>query len=140
MALIAGAGNPVGGSSPAGTGTGLNFVGDHAYAYSGTLSGTTDNTTALSFNTQAVYIVGEFQMNIPSTYGSIATMEGWMQIKFNGEVVSIVTIGLSAADSQLTGIQPLIIPPYTEVIVEIQGADNQAARLMAATFSGRVYA
>jgi len=140
MALIAGAGNPVGGSSPAGTGTGLNFVGDHAYAYSGTIQGSTTSVTALAFNTQGVYIIGDFQINMPSTYGTQATLVGWMRISFNDEVVSIVTVGLVDADSQTTGKQSMLIPPYTNVTVEVVCDDNQAARLTAATFNGRVYA
>ena len=140
MALIAGAGNPVGGSSPAGTGTGLNYVGDHAYAYSGTFPSSTSSVTALAFNTQGVYIIGEFQMNIPIIYGTNAALAGWMQVKFNDEVIAIITVGLVTTDSQITSAQTLLIPPYTNVTVEIVSDDNQADRLMAATFSGRVYA
>ena len=45
-----GAGNIAGGN-PAGTGTSLNYIGNHAYAYSGNFSSTgTDDTTYLEFD------------------------------------------------------------------------------------------
>ena len=65
MALVGGGGAPnVAGSNPAGTGTGLNYVGDHAYVSSGLIdSGTTTETTMVEFTTASEsYIVGYFHL------------------------------------------------------------------------------
>jgi len=117
----------------------LKYVGSHAYAYSGTIAGSTTSVTALEFTTGSQYIMGEFQINIPTTYGTVASLEGWMRISLNGESIAILHIGLTAADSQTTAIQQVMIPPYTNVTAEVVSSDNQAARVTAATFSGRVY-
>jgi len=61
MALIGGGGSGnVAGGNPSGTGTGLTYVGDHCYAYSGEItSGTSGDSTMLDFSTGAnSYIVG----------------------------------------------------------------------------------
>jgi len=123
-----------------GSSKGLNYVGkDHAYAYSGTFPGSTTSVDALLFTTGQEYIIGEFQMNIPIVYGENAATPGWMRILFNDEVIATVTVALVTTDSQMTSTQILLIPPYTNVKVEIVSDDNQPDRLMAATFSGRVY-
>ena len=57
-----GGGNPVSGANPAGTGQNLNYIGKHAYAFSGVV---TDNssgsaaTTVLKFTTGNAYIVAK---------------------------------------------------------------------------------
>ena len=42
-----GGGNPVSGANPSGTGTILNYIGSHAYAYSGDVSVDGNATTML---------------------------------------------------------------------------------------------
>ena len=61
--MISGAGNPVGGSNPAGTGTGLNYIGNHAYGYSGIVNSASqdENVTLMSFTTGSHYVVCEVQ-------------------------------------------------------------------------------
>jgi|TARA_R110000823_G_scaffold81671_1_gene185710 hypothetical protein len=62
MALIGGggAGNVAGGANPSGVGSSINYIGNHAYAYSGTVTsaGSQSNptTTALQFDTAGSYI------------------------------------------------------------------------------------
>ena len=72
MAIIAGAGNPAGSGGTAGTGKGLNYVGDHAFAYSGEISATGDTSgatvTMLDFTTGGTLFVGtlDFSSNVSS--------------------------------------------------------------------------
>ena len=60
MAIIGGAGNPVGGSFT-GPAEALEVIGDHAYAYSGEItlasSGGGANTTFIGFLRQAIFIL-----------------------------------------------------------------------------------
>ena len=64
MALVGGGGAPnVAGSNPAGTSTSLNYVGKHAYAYSGDVSVSGSLTTMLEFTTAEQYVVGHYQIH-----------------------------------------------------------------------------
>ena len=56
-----GAGNTAGGN-PAGTGSGINYVGNHAYAYSGNVAVDNNITTLLQFNTQNNYVMANIQL------------------------------------------------------------------------------
>ena len=124
----------------ASTGLTLNYIGNHAYAYSGTFGASTTAATALEFTTGNEYIVGEFQLNQAIQFASgFGTNMVMMQIELNGEVVSSMIIGLTAADSQSWGTQKMIIPPYSTLKASINFDDNQSARLSAITFSGRIY-
>ena len=66
MALVGGGGAPnVAGSNPTGTGTGLNYIGDHAYAYSGEVDNNGSSaTTALKFTTGNEYVLGQMHFII----------------------------------------------------------------------------
>ena len=123
-----------------GVGSSLQFSPDNkfAYAYSGTIPGSTTSVDALSFTTQSEYLDGIFQINGPTVYGTQASLVGWMRISFNNQVIAILTVGLVSADSQQTSKQRLIIPPFTDVLVEVVCDDNQALRLTAATFVAKV--
>ena len=60
-----GGGNPVvGGSNPSGTGSSINYIGEHAYAYSGEItSGSGTTKTLLNFITASnSYIVGTIHL------------------------------------------------------------------------------
>ena len=57
-----GGGNPVSGANPSGTGTILNYIGSHAYAYSGDVSVDGNATTMLKMQTQNSYAVGTIQV------------------------------------------------------------------------------
>ena len=64
MALIGGggAGNVAGGANPSGTGTSLNYIGNHAYANSGVIQTETSAAPHLNFTTGGEYIVGELEL------------------------------------------------------------------------------
>ena len=80
MALVGGGGaGNVAGSNPAGVGTSINYIGNHAYAYAGALSASTSAETRLNFTTGALYIVGRITCNgscasQPSASGELT---GW---------------------------------------------------------------
>ena len=57
-----GGGNPVSGANPSGTGTILNYIGKHAYAYSGNVSVDGNHTTMVKMSTQNSYVVGTLQV------------------------------------------------------------------------------
>ena len=134
MALVGGGGaaNTV---NPAGTGRGLNYIGTHAYAYSGEVAisaSSSADTTMLNFTTGNEYIVGK--LNFSNDSGTSADV--YIDIKIDSQVV--FTARYSQA-YQATNEQPLpiLIPPYAKVEV-IMGSD--ASENMTAHYIGRVYA
>ena len=133
--MISGAGNPVIGSNPTGTGSVLNYIGQHAFAYSGVItSNGTNATTGLEFNTGGnAYIVGQFEFDYVGeenqTVRPILTLDG--------EIVA--QPGTKYGDSE--PIKPIIVKvilnPDTKVNASMQMASLQDD--FAIRFTGRVY-
>jgi len=130
-----GAGNIAGGN-PAGTGTSLNYIGNHAYAYSGNFSSTgTDDTTYLEFDLALnQYIVGSFEF----MYDETSNVDIAFDILFNNESIASFIIG--NAGSSGTGLQPavvnVVIPGGTKVKATCKGNSSK----FTVGFVGRVYA
>tara|TARA_Y100000593_G_C4190406_1_gene276579 strand:- start:193 stop:606 length:414 start_codon:yes stop_codon:yes gene_type:complete len=135
-----GGGNPVGGSNPSGTGTTINYIGKHAYAYSSAFEANVTPVTALNFNTGAEYIVGVFTLNAGLQYAQTDVAPTYMRIKFNDEQVLVVNTAEPGADSPSFGEQKIIIPPFTTVLVECWSSANDVNDLGNARFVGEVYA
>jgi len=138
MALVGGAGN-VAGSNPAGVGTSLNIIGDHAYCYSGNIGANTTAVEAMKFTTGSYNFVGTFQFNMAiQDANGTATSQSLAQIEFNGLSISHLTAGMITTDSQVTCQQELIIPAYTDVVVKLYSTETQADRFITATLTGRI--
>ena len=129
----------LGSSNPVGTGGGINYVGNHAYAYSGIVTSSSSVANLLEFTTGSEYIYVKtclFSLSSISTSGVNYDFE----IKMNGETVSkqFLTdpfVGRDPADSDQLY---LIIPPFTkfEAIASSSSGDHEYA----VTLVGRVYA
>jgi hypothetical protein len=138
MALVGGGGAPnvVGGGAPAGVGTSLNFVGDHAYAYSGKITTTTASsaaTTYLDFSTGNQYIVGTFHWLEAYT----GNADRFIDIQINGESVMAGQADDSANQLYAQPIE-ILLPPYSRITVKygIGGQTVDVTWIM----QGRVYA
>jgi len=126
-----GAGNPTGGSFTGAAET-LELIGNHCYAYSGTFNPTGAASTYLSFRTGNYYVVGVVEINCDwaGTGGSNLSIEIYLngvRIVFEREVANDYVPG----DTEFK----VIIPPYTEVQVDITGSTAPAN----ANITGRVY-
>ena len=129
----------LGSSNPAGTGAGINYIGNHAYAYSGIVTSSSSVANLLEFTTGSEYVYLKtclFNLSSISTSGVNYTFE----IKMNGETISkqFLTdpfVGRDPADSDNLY---LIIPPYTkfEAIASSSSGDHEYT----ITIVGRVYA
>jgi hypothetical protein len=130
-----GAGNPVGGN-PAGTGTNLNYIGNHAYAYSGTveITGTTNAVTMLDFSTGPQYIRAIFQFHSIESGGNDINF----RVIMDSQVIA--TQSINSAKEFYHAPLELIIPPYTRVICDGLNIDASTGRDSTATVAGRVYA
>jgi len=134
MALIGGggAGNVAGGSNPSGTGTGLNYIGDRVYAYSGIIGATSSGNTYLLFTTGNQYIVGGIICNYAENQSTDVTY----QINFDGQVIQKwLSLGPGPDTSQFP--VALVIPPYTKVEVIITAVSGDIDQTV--TLTGRVY-
>ena len=143
MALVGGGGaGNIAGSNPAGTGTTLNYIGDHVYAYSGTFSSTNASQTMLEFSTGSEYIVGTLTVNGAIDFSSAnidAGVASGFRISINGEVISLLKTDSGAEDMPTNSMQELVLAPFTDVKVEIIAAGNNLSFLNTTSFVGRIY-
>jgi hypothetical protein len=138
MALVGGGGAPnVAGSNPAGIGTGLNYVGDFAYAYSGFVEALTGGTTALNFTTgsEVIYATLHYTGVIAKT-NPAAGQRGNALVSMNDTDISTIFVDVN----DIGGVNSieLMIPPYSKVTV-IMYADASAGNVHACHLTGRVY-
>ena len=141
MAIIGGAGNPVGGSFT-GPAQALEFVGNWAYAYSGLHDSDTTEFTLFSFTTGSHLIVGEFIFNGSVLFSADSHLGGnqAFKIAMNGVAISTTKIDTTGTDvgMPMTNNQAVVIPPYTEVLVTAISGEVSATEQVTAMFVGRV--
>ena len=140
MPLVGGGGAPnvSGGANPSGTGSGLNYVGNHVYAMSGTVAADDNNRTLLDFTTGgSSYIVAELQIGSDSGSGD----DFRYSVLFNN--LSIMEIYAQRTDQGFPnfGIPfRFIIPAETRVTIKANNITTGTNRDTYATLVGRVYA
>tara|TARA_R100000700_G_C3089495_1_gene91507 strand:+ start:22 stop:420 length:399 start_codon:yes stop_codon:yes gene_type:complete len=130
-----GGGNPVGGANPTGIGKTLNYLGIHAYAYSGTveITGTTTPVTMLKFTTGPQYIRAVVQFTSIESGGNDLNF----RVLMDSQVVA--TQSINAAKDFFHDALELIIPPFTQVECDGLNIDTSEGRDSTATIVGRVY-
>ena len=133
MALVGGGGaGNVAGSNPSGTGT-LNFIGDHAYAYSGPITDSASgaaNTTVLKFDVPFnTYIIAKINW-ISSLSGNSA------------RYIDIIQNGQSIYDGRyddlptINGEITLLLEPGSNYVFKWGSSSNETVTLAVA---GRAY-
>jgi hypothetical protein len=134
-----GGGNPVSSSNPSGTSGSLNYVGKHAYGYSGTiaLDASGANTTMLEFETGNSYLVG--QLNFTGVWSDLGSTALNMILLINGEeIFNNRVASVSVRDVEGTP-YPVLIPPFSKIEVQMsQGSGS--TRDYQAMLIGEVYA
>ena len=114
-----GGGNPVSGSNPAGTGKGLNYIGNQAYAQSGAIASATSFTDQLNFDTGAAYIDAIIDLMGPVVEADPGDgTNSIFRIRFNSEIVAEVKINTNPEASPTMYKLNMIIPTYTKVIID----------------------
>jgi len=138
MALIAGAGNPTGGSNPSGTGTSLNYIGDFCYAYSGIITSTSSTANLLEFSTGTSTIDAIVLFGLVS--GPASGVNYFFDIEMNDEVVSRQFLSKPYDSRQPSDSDNLhiIIPPHTKC--KFTGNAVSGDKDFCVTLRGRVYA
>jgi len=129
-------------ASVASTGKGIRYVGEWAYAYSGSYEANNAEQTVLDFTTGSGYIYGQIELfggtnfNAP---GDGAQTTG--QVTFNGEVITILknVTKYPSDGGQGGGKCKVVIPPVTRVVVKIDSNEDTATELCHVILTGRVY-
>jgi len=143
MALVGGGGaGNVAGSNPAGTGTTLNYIGNHAYAYSGAHAASTTLGTHLNFTTGNEYILGRIYLNGSTENGSGSGEVTTADIIFNGETVARLKVDSAVNNDGMatSTFNDLLIPSFTHVEVKVDSSATNSGRFTTVTYTGRIYA
>jgi hypothetical protein len=138
MALVGGGGaGNIAGSNPAGTGTSLNYIGDHAYGYSGLVQTAGDNTysTAMEFTIGQNYVLAQVQL-CPAS-GNADDLAFRMLI--DGQAVGEFYTSNPPSEFNASPV-PFLIPSYSKVTIEIKNGQGSTARDTYIMIVGRVYA
>jgi len=138
MAILGGAGNPVGGSFT-GPAEALEVTGSSdgkhrfGYAYSGAVSTGDSETTLLEFTTGNYLFRGAFQHMY---FTDSADNYRWL-VYLNGASIAVAGSG-SFLETGRDEVE-LIIPPYTEVKVTAINVSDASSNNMGAILTGRIF-
>ena len=129
-------GNPVSGNNPSGTGSGINYIGDHAYGYSGLVQTAGDNTysTAMEFTIGSQYILAQVQL-CPAS-GNADDLA--FRVSVDGQPVSEFYTANPPSEFNSSPV-PFLIPAYSKVTIEIKNGQGSTARDTYIMIVGRVY-
>ena len=148
MALVGGGGAPnVAGSNPTGIGSTLNYYrteeGTFVYAYAGLFDSATSEFTLLSFTTGDRLIKGEFILNGSVLFTADSHLGGNTAYKINANEQTISTTKIDTTGTDvgmpMTNVQPVILAPYTKIVLSAISGENSSTEQITAYFIGRVY-
>jgi len=136
MALVGGGGAPnVAGSNPAGTGTSINYIGNHAFAYSGIVQVTNATTTLIDGTIGSHYIVAKVQPSINVS----TTDDMFFRVLIDGQEIAASLIGSTTSNSPYEEIE-VIVAPFTRIQITCENNSTSGGINCSAVFTGRVYA
>ena len=131
-----GGGGPIGsGNTFTGPAETLEFVGDHAYAYSGSqsIAGSGAETTLLEFRTGNHYIVGHFQFAILQDTPN----DFFNKVYLNDSLITGYLTTGAQTGTDANNYVTFVIPPYSQVKATSTNIDGTANGSV--VFVGRVY-
>jgi len=145
MAILGGAGNPVGGSFTGGA-QALEIVGDFAYAYNQVASSDLQSiANTLEFTTGNFLFVGHWTAcgTVNNSGVSVGGGVDQFYLALNGSpVMSLKTDTGDSSGGELPPqalVVPVIIPAYTKVEISAVCTINNDAWLLSNTLTGRIY-
>ena len=135
MAIIGGAGNPIGGAFT-GPALALEYIGDHCYAYSGVISVDNSTTTLLNFTTGSNYALVD--LTIHQGTGANVSNDYLFALLLNGVEVMTDRTDDGKQDYSNSPFR-LILAPYTEVKLTAANVTGSDSNDKSAIMTGRVY-
>ena len=131
-----GAGNTAGGN-PSGTGSSLNYIGNHVYGYSGTVTYNNNFTTCLDHTTGNEYI----QCRVYWSFSEAGNDNVEMQIFMNDELIfANEALNLVASEPYATTYVDILIPSFTRIKIGALNATDTTTHPVNVTLTGRTYA
>lgn len=137
MAIIGGAGNPIGGSFT-GPAEALEIVGEHAYAYSGLRASSTTAANHLNFTSGNFVFVGRVYFNGSITSDFASGTASIANILFNGVNIARLRTMTASDDQPSTVYNDIIIPAYTQVAVNVD-SDSTGDGDTSVVLVGKIY-
>jgi len=130
-----GGGGPVGvANSFTGPAQAFEVMGNHGYSYSGSVAVPNVDTILNSFTTGNFYTVAKWYPGYAEESGD--NMQ--FRIFFNESQIYQTTLDSRLVGSPYQWIE-LIIPPYTEVVVNCNNKSNPGGVSVTSTITGRIY-
>ena len=129
-------------ASIASTGLGIRYIGEWAYAYSGSYEANNANQTVLDFTSGSGTIVGKIELFGGTNFNSPGDgAQTTAQVTFNGEVITVMknVTKYHSDGGQGGGKCKVVIPPITRVVVKIDSNEDNANELCHVILTGRVY-
>jgi len=118
----------------------IHVIGEHAYLFSGNIPATNALSTRAEFTTGNYYTVGTVQFNGYVDDGNITTGQiGVMTVAFNGIIIATIKTDSINEDQPSSVSMPLLIPPFTEVIMQCIASANEANMQASIVLVGRIY-
>ena len=146
MALLGGGAggspNVVGGGSPAGVGTSLNYIGNHCYAFSGLIQVSDTLTTCLDFTTGNSYATVELTLCGGAKHdgGTNTGCNTVFEIYLDGTRNLLVKVESIKENMPAMEVVPILIPPFTRFKVAFISDVTTAGIFNSAAITGEVYA
>jgi len=129
-------------ASVASVGPGINYIGQHIYAYN-TTTITTTPTVLLAFTTGAGYIVARIFLYGGVSFDSVSELASGdtsgLKIKLNEVIIGFIKTDSGQEDMAIPAYYDVILPPFTKVECEFMSVSTQSAYLAAVSITGRVY-
>jgi len=113
----------------------LNYVGEHVYAYSGSIDNTGSANTLLSLETSGSYIIAKTDFVYFTESGS---PDAAFTIKLNGVSIYALTLNGNVSDVNRPTID-IMIPPYSTLEILGQRISGSGTIALGAILSGKVY-
>lgn len=139
MAILGGAGNPVG-DSFTGAAEALEIYGDHAAAYSGAVQVGESLVTHIDFTSGNYLFVGTLTFTGPVDSANAADgATAMLDLSFNGNVIMRLKTKTDTEQMPMEVVVPLIIPPYTEVKVAVDSTVSSGGVTTTANIIGKIF-
>ena len=118
---------------------GLSIAGDYAYAYSGTFSSLDSSQTMLDFTSPNATIVGRVHCNGAVNVAAVdAGLVDSFTVTMNGQTIALLKTE-TGSERQWAAWVDVVIPPRTHMTVTTIAAASNAAYLVTALITGRIY-
>ena len=129
-------------ASVASPGLGLRYVEpNYCYAYSGSYQANNTSQTVLDFTSGEGTIFGKIELYAAAKF--VSPGDGGQttcQVAFNGEVITVMK---AATEGGAHGFGDakcnVVIPPFTNVVIQVDSNEDTALELVHVILTGRVY-